>query len=140
MQRLGMWHASETRGTRRTLTGRWNSGLEAHRPNGLPPWSKPTTYGRSEIQGFSPKSLLKSELQRKIGGMAAPHFDFSKLTPAERIQLAEDLWDSLDPDSIQLTDPQRRDLERRLAAYRAEPDPGEPWRLVLDRIESTRAR
>ena len=71
--------------------------------------------------------------------MAAPHFDFSKLTPAERIQLAEDLWDSLDPDSIQLTEPQRRDLERRLAAYRAEPDPGEPWRLVLDRIESTRA-
>jgi putative addiction module component (TIGR02574 family) len=29
--------------------------------------------------------------------MTSPIFDFSHLTPEERIQLAEELWDSLDP-------------------------------------------
>ena len=42
-------------------------------------------------------------------------FDFSKLSVAERIQLAEDLWDSI-PEStdVPLTDAQKTELDRRL--------------------------
>lgn len=69
--------------------------------------------------------------------MAHPKFDFSDLTPDERIQLAEDLWDSLSADAstVPLTAPQARELDRRLEAYRRDGDPGQPWEAVLDRVE-----
>ena len=67
--------------------------------------------------------------------MASPLFNFSHLTPEERIQLAEDLWDSLPESNIQLTDAQRAELDRRLALEKAEPGRGRPWREVLDEIE-----
>lgn len=67
--------------------------------------------------------------------MASPLFDFSHLTPEERIQLAEDLWDSLPERHVQLTDAQRAELDRRWALQKAEPNRGRPWREVLDEIE-----
>jgi hypothetical protein len=47
--------------------------------------------------------------------MPHPIFDFSNLTPEERIQLAEDLWDSLAeiPESVPLTEAQAEELDRR---------------------------
>ena len=70
--------------------------------------------------------------------MSHPKFDFSELTPDERIQLAEDLWDSLDdrPEILPLTEAQTREIDRRLADYRRDGDPGQPWDAVLDRIEA----
>lgn len=45
-------------------------------------------------------------------------FDFSRLSAAERILLAEDLWDSVatEQDAPALTPTQREELQRRLAA------------------------
>jgi putative addiction module component (TIGR02574 family) len=70
--------------------------------------------------------------------MSHPKFDFSELTPEERIQLAEDLWDSLDdrPEVLPLTAAQAGELDRRLEAYRRDGEPGQPWDAVLDRIEA----
>jgi putative addiction module component (TIGR02574 family) len=62
-------------------------------------------------------------------------FDFSHLTPEERIQLAEDLWDSLPIRDVTITDAQRAELERRRQLHEAAPDRGRPWRDVLDEIE-----
>jgi putative addiction module component (TIGR02574 family) len=44
-------------------------------------------------------------------------FDFSHLSPAERILLAEDLWDSVtaEQDAPPLTPEQHAELERRIA-------------------------
>ena len=67
--------------------------------------------------------------------MASPVFDFSRLSPEERIQLAEDLWDSLPESQPQLTDAQRAELERRRAFHAADPGRGRPWREVMDEIE-----
>jgi putative addiction module component (TIGR02574 family) len=67
--------------------------------------------------------------------MAIPIFDFSHLTPEERIQLAEDLWDSLPVAPIHLTDAERAELDRRLALHDAAPDRGRPWREVMDELE-----
>jgi putative addiction module component (TIGR02574 family) len=62
-------------------------------------------------------------------------FDFSKLSVAERIQLAEDLWDSI-PESadLPLTDAQKAELDRRLADLEQHPDAGEPWEVVRARL------
>ena len=47
--------------------------------------------------------------------MVKPIMDFSRLTVAERIQLAEDLWHSLAeaPEVLAMTDAQRAELDRR---------------------------
>jgi putative addiction module component (TIGR02574 family) len=66
--------------------------------------------------------------------MAAPILDFSHLTPDERIELAEQLWDSLEPMAVGPDDEQIAELRRRRAALAADDDPGESWEQVLDEI------
>lgn len=67
--------------------------------------------------------------------MSRVEFDFRKLSVAERIQLAEELWDSI-PESadIPLTDTQRAELDRRLEDLEQHPDAGEPWEVVRARL------
>ena len=61
-----------------------------------------------------------------------------QLSVSERIQLVEDLWDSivLVPESVQLTEAQKQELDRRLDAYHKNPDTGSPWELVRERIRN----
>jgi putative addiction module component (TIGR02574 family) len=65
-------------------------------------------------------------------GMARPLPDFSHLTVAERIQLVEELWDSIAdaPEVLELTDAQKAELDRRLEAHRADPDSAIPWETL----------
>jgi putative addiction module component (TIGR02574 family) len=55
--------------------------------------------------------------------------EISQLSVAERIQLAADLWDSLqdEQDEILLTDAQKQELDRRLEEYRQDPTAGSSW-------------
>jgi putative addiction module component (TIGR02574 family) len=52
-----------------------------------------------------------------------------QLSVDERIQLVQDIWDSMVavPEAISITEAQRRELERRLAEYEKDPDEGIPW-------------
>jgi putative addiction module component (TIGR02574 family) len=52
-----------------------------------------------------------------------------QLTIAERIQLAEDIWDSVAafPEAIPLTDAQKEELDHRLQAYAENPNEGISW-------------
>lgn len=63
--------------------------------------------------------------------MATPILDFSHLTPDERIELAEQLWDSLDAEAVGPNEEQVAELRRRRAELAADGDLGEPWRQVL---------
>lgn len=96
-----------------------------HRSLGLnPPFGQPC------------RDRLAEHRQRtQISGMSSPIFDFSHLTPEERIQLAEELWDSLDPVAVPLTPELTAELRRRREEYRRDGDPGQPWREALDDIE-----
>lgn len=68
--------------------------------------------------------------------MALPQLDIDRLSAEERIQLAEELWDSLRdrPEEIPLTAVQEAELDRQLEAFRQDRDPGEPWRTALAKI------
>jgi putative addiction module component (TIGR02574 family) len=68
--------------------------------------------------------------------MNAPLDELLKLTVAERIQLAEDLWDSIaaKPDSLPLTDTQRAEIERRLAKHYRDPESVIPWEEARGRL------
>jgi len=71
--------------------------------------------------------------------MAKPLFDFSHLTPDERVQLADELWESISdqPEALPLTVAQAEELDRRLEEYRKDPTAGQPWREALDEIEKS---
>jgi putative addiction module component (TIGR02574 family) len=70
-----------------------------------------------------------------VGAKRLP-VDFEDLTVAERIQLAEDLWDSVDPESpeIALTSAQAAELDERLEQLRHSPSSGESWEVVRERL------
>ena len=67
--------------------------------------------------------------------MAAPVLDFSHLTPEQRILLAEQLWDSLDPDSIGPSDADVALLRDRRAQLTSDADPGEPWQSTIQELK-----
>jgi putative addiction module component (TIGR02574 family) len=55
--------------------------------------------------------------------------DILQLSVSERIQLAEDIWDSIaaNPEALPLTDAERQELDRRLESYARNPGEGVPW-------------
>ena len=62
--------------------------------------------------------------------------EISQLSIAERIQLAEDLWDSIleQPSELPLTDAQQQELDRRLERYQQDPTFGSIWEDVKQRL------
>lgn len=62
--------------------------------------------------------------------------DVLELSVPERIQLVEDIWDSIAaiPQSVPLTEAQRTELDRRLEDCRLHPEDGSPWEQVRKRI------
>ena len=71
--------------------------------------------------------------------MAKPQLDYSQISAEERIELAEELWDSLaeTPEAVPLTEAQADELDRRIDAYRKNRDPGTPWREALQAIKES---
>ncbi len=74
--------------------------------------------------------------------MHATDLKISRLSVAERIQLAEDLGDSVAADfgDLELTAAQRAKLDRHLADFGQDPGAGEPWDVVRARIETRLAK
>jgi putative addiction module component (TIGR02574 family) len=60
-----------------------------------------------------------------------------RLSLAERILLVEEIWDSIaaTPEEIPLTPAQREELDRRIAAYEADPTAGSTWEEVKARLQ-----
>ena len=82
--------------------------------------------------------LVRATVTTQIRRVAHPHFDFSHLSPEERLQLVEDLWDSLAvgaPESVPIPESHARELDRRMAALREDGESGRPWREALDAID-----
>ena len=71
-----------------------------------------------------------ADMMREIRGLSVD----------ERIELAEAIWDSVEEDredeDYDLTDAQKRELERRLAAYEASGYKGDSWENVVERIRA----
>lgn len=69
--------------------------------------------------------------------------DLLRLSTAERLQLVEDLWDSVaadahaEPERVPVSDAQRLEVLRRSEAYRQNPGAAVPLEDALERIERT---
>ncbi|NER47939.1 MAG: addiction module protein [Symploca sp. SIO1A3] len=70
--------------------------------------------------------------------MNAEFTSLFELTLSEKLQLLEDLWDSiaLVPEEISLLDWQKEELARRKALYLQNPDSGSSWEIAKERISS----
>jgi putative addiction module component (TIGR02574 family) len=68
---------------------------------------------------------------------AASLAEITRLSAAERIQLAEDIWDTVAarPEDVALTEAQTQELDRRLEAYRQDPSAGASWAEVQQRVK-----
>jgi putative addiction module component (TIGR02574 family) len=62
--------------------------------------------------------------------MMMSQIDIERLSPKERLDLIERLWDSLDADAIPLTPAQIVELDRRLATADADLADSVPWETV----------
>ena len=62
--------------------------------------------------------------------------EIRSLPVAERVNLVEQIWDSIveDEQEFELTDAQKAELDRRVAAHDADPDRGDPWEVVKKRL------
>jgi putative addiction module component (TIGR02574 family) len=64
--------------------------------------------------------------------------DIAELSISERIQLAEDLWDSIladsNADEFPLSERQKEELDRRLEIHRQNPQQGSTWEEVKQRL------
>jgi putative addiction module component (TIGR02574 family) len=62
--------------------------------------------------------------------------EISQLSIAERIQLAEDLWDSIleQQDELPLTDAQKQEIDHRLENYQQDATSGSTWEEVKQRL------
>jgi len=58
-----------------------------------------------------------------------------KMSIEDRLALVQEIWDSIaeSPEQIPVTEAQRRELERRLAAHAADPHNVIPWEEVKAR-------
>ncbi|MGE0606407.1 MAG: addiction module protein [Pirellulales bacterium] len=65
-----------------------------------------------------------------------------ELTPSEKLQLVEDLWDDLaaTPEDVPVHDWQIAEIERRKANLRASPSTGLSWEEVQRRVRSRHGR
>lgn len=59
-----------------------------------------------------------------------------ELPVEEHVKLAQAIWDSVAelPDSYPLSDSERKLIDRRLEAYRRNPDAVSPWPEVKERL------
>jgi putative addiction module component (TIGR02574 family) len=65
--------------------------------------------------------------------------DILQMSVAERIQLAEDIWDSIAavPEALPLTDAEKQELNRRLELYAQNPDEGIPWDELKEKVRKS---
>jgi len=64
--------------------------------------------------------------------------DALDLSIPERIQLVEDIWDTIaiKVDVVELTEEEKKIIDERLKAYHQNPNLGSPWEDVFKRIVS----
>lgn len=66
--------------------------------------------------------------------MATPNLNIQELTRDERLGLIEELWDSLSPHELALSDAQRQELDRRVAEMDDDESLGIPWDEMVRQI------
>ena len=62
--------------------------------------------------------------------------DIANMPVEDRLQLVEDIWDSIAelPEAVEIPEWHKSELEKRLKAYHENPEAGSPWSEVKKRV------
>jgi len=62
-----------------------------------------------------------------------------QLSVAERLQIVEDIWDSItgSPDELALSETEKLELDKRLESYQGNPDEGIEWEALKKNLSKT---
>ena len=62
-----------------------------------------------------------------------------QLSVAERVQIVEDIWDSIgkNPDELSLSEMEKVELDKRLEGYRKNPNEGIEWETLKKNLSQT---
>ena len=63
--------------------------------------------------------------------MSDLHNEIRNLSPAEKFDLLDAVWESLENDPLPLSTEQREELDYRVARYRRNPADVTPWEQVM---------
>ena len=63
-----------------------------------------------------------------------------ELSVAERIQIVEDIWDSIGnaPEELVLSEAEKLELDKRIESYRQNPDEGIEWETLKKNLSLTK--
>ena len=63
-----------------------------------------------------------------------------KFSVAERIQIVEDIWDSISsaPESLELSEAEKAELDKRFKSYQENPNEGIEWETLKKNISQSR--
>ena len=87
-------------------------------------------YGRQRQDGITASKVVDSD------DVFITVNDLLDMPVADRLRLVEDLWDSIAevPEKVELSDAQRKELDKRLEKYHRDPEAGSPWEDVKKSI------
>ena len=62
--------------------------------------------------------------------------EIQQLSVSERVQLAEQIWDSIvgTPDALPIPESQIHELDRRLKLHNEDPEAAQPWSTIRSRL------
>lgn len=62
--------------------------------------------------------------------------EIRRLSVAERVELVEEIWESIaaSPDALPIPEAQRQELDRRLKLHQEDPDAAQPWSSIRSRL------
>ena len=101
--------------------------------NGMPPTALPAA---ADVERYAYR-LHRDGYRRKLSTMSPTQLEeILSLSVEERIQLVEAVWDSIaqHPESLPVTEAQRKELDRRLADHLKDPQAARPWSQVRDSL------
>jgi len=84
--------------------------------------------------------LADAEREVENSSMSTVRKEIHTLSVADRLQLLEEIWDSLieTPEAIPVTDAQRKELARRRRAHARNPSAARSWVQVRARLRRRR--
>jgi putative addiction module component (TIGR02574 family) len=83
-------------------------------------------------------ALARAGAKRHASDVTKPAIDLSNLSPDEKFELIDELWQSLAPEDFALTSELRAELDRRLDRLDHEGPSGTPWDQVRSKMTTQR--
>ena len=85
------------------------------------------TYGSRLRDSWSEGKLTRIPALAILHGMSDLTPDLARLSPRQRLDLIEALWESLDDKDVPVTEAQRAELDRRIAEFEQDREQSISW-------------